>query len=162
VRCALDGWRIPLPPGSPTTPRGYRGRRRQPGPWGLRAVCPKKSVSSSQPHSSIKNAPGRQADSPRLEPRLPGHLPIRRSMNSEASRREILLRTIGCYLTMMDSMSKSSDSIPGTYDLLALVAEGVPPPLAVFSERGSLLLANRRFVQAIGVEPRPSESRSSI
>lgn len=63
---------------------------------------------------------------------------------------------------MIDRVPERFDSIPGAHDLAALILESVPRPLAVFSDRGSLVLANRRFIQAIGVEPRPGESRSSI
>src|SRR6266849_2980743 len=61
-----------------------------------------------------------------------------------------------------DRMSERFDSISGARDLSALILESVPRPLAVFSDRGSLVLANRRFIHAIGVEPRPGESRTSI
>ena len=59
-------------------------------------------------------------------------------------------------------MSEPFDSIPGAHDLAAVILESVPRPLAVFSDRGSLVLANRHFIQAVGVEPKPGESRSSI
>lgn len=59
-------------------------------------------------------------------------------------------------------MQARFESIADAHQLAALIAETSPAGMAVFSDRGSLVLANARFLQAIGVEPQAGESRSSL
>jgi signal transduction histidine kinase len=59
-------------------------------------------------------------------------------------------------------MKARFESIADAHELAALIAETVSAGMAVFSDSGSLVLANGRFLQAVGFEPQAGESRSSL